>query len=240
MQTTDVTIRDFVIRDFRAAAVFHRYGIDFCCGGGKTLGEVCQTKKLEESAVLREISQACAVETTRPPQFSEWEADALTRHIVLQHHGYVRSALPTIAAHTRKLAKVHGPANPELVQIADVFDDVCEEMTAHMMKEEQILFPYIDQLAATRRSGLQPFPAPFGDIGNPIRMMEMEHESAGDAMARIRNLSNGYTVPEHGCMTWRVTMKELEAFELDLHTHVHLENNILFPKARALAASSAA
>ena len=236
MQTTDVTIRDFVIRDFRAAAVFHRYGIDFCCGGGKTLGEVCQTKKLEESAVLREISQACAVETSRPPQFSEWEADALTRHIVLQHHGYVRSAMPTIAAHTRKLAKVHGPANPELVEIADIFDDVCEEMTSHMMKEEQILFPYIDQLAATRRAGLQPFPAPFGDIGNPIRMMETEHESAGDALARIRSLTSGYTAPEHGCMTWRVTMQELEAFELDLHTHVHLENNILFPKARALAA----
>lgn len=239
MQTTDVTIRDFVIRDFRAAAVFHRYGIDFCCGGGKTLGEVCQAKQLEESAVLREISQACAVETTRPPQFADWDADALTRHIVAQHHGYVRSALPTIAAHTRKLAKVHGPANPELVEIADIFDDVCGEMTSHMMKEEQILFPYIDQLAATRRAGLQPFPAPFGDIDNPIRMMEAEHESAGGAMARIRALASGYTVPEHGCMTWRVTMKELEAFELDLHTHVHLENNILFPKARTLAASSA-
>lgn len=239
MQTTDATIRDFVVRDFRAAAVFHRYGIDFCCGGGKTLGEVCRSKQLEESALLREISQACATDTNRPPQFADWEADALTRHIVVEHHGYVRSALPTIAAHARKLAKVHGPAHPALVEVADIFDEVSDEMTSHMMKEEQILFPYIDQLAATRRSGLRPFPAPFGDIGNPIRMMEMEHESAGGAMARIRALTNGYTPPEEGCMTWRVTMKELEAFELDLHAHVHLENNILFPKARALAAPAA-
>lgn len=239
MQTTGVTIRDFVIRDFRAAAVFHRYGIDFCCGGGKTLGEVCQAKELEESAVLREISQACAAEAIRPPQFAEWESDTLARYIVAQHHGYVRTALPAISSHARKLAEVHGPRNPELVEVADIFDGVSEEMNAHMVKEEQILFPYIAQLAATRRAGLTPFPAPFGDVGNPIRMLEAEHESAGAAMARIRELTNGYAVPEHGCTTWRVTLQELEAFEADLHAHVHLENNILFPKARALAAPAA-
>lgn len=238
MQTTDATIRDFVTRDFRAAAVFHRYGIDFCCGGGKTLGEVCRARQLDESAVMGEISRACA-SAERPPQFAEWESDTLTRYIVAQHHGYVRSALPTISAHARKLAKVHGPQTPALVEIADIFDGVCEEMDAHMMKEEQILFPYIEQLAATRRAGLTAFPAPFGDIGNPIRMMEAEHESAGAAMARIRELTNGYAVPEHGCTTWRVTFQELEAFEADLHLHVHLENNILFPKARALAAPAA-
>ena len=239
MQTQSDTIRDFVIRDFRAAAVFHRFGIDFCCGGGKTLREVCETKKLKESAVLREISRACEADAGRPPRFNDWDADRLTRYIVQHHHGYLRTTMPTTAAHARKLAKVHGPAHPELVEVAAIFDEVCREMTSHMAKEEQILFPYIEQLAATRRTGLRPSPAPFGDVGHPIRMMEADHESAGAAMARIRALTSGYVTPAEGCMTWRVTIQELDAFETDLHTHVHLENNILFPKARALAAPAA-
>ena len=236
--TSDITVRDLVNRDFRAAAVFHRFGIDFCCGGGKPLADVCRAKQLDESQVLSEIDRACAAPDTGAAQYTDWQADALTRHIVGRHHGYCREVLPTIAAHARKLAQVHGPAHPELVEIADTFDRVHEEMDAHMAKEEGILFPYIDLLAASRRSGVAPFPAPFGDVGNPISMMEAEHESAGAAMARIRELANEYAVPEHACTTWRVTLQELEAFELDLHTHVHLENNVLFPKARALDAAA--
>jgi regulator of cell morphogenesis and NO signaling len=235
---TEQTVRDFVNRDFRAAAVFHKYGIDFCCGGGKTLSEVCRAKKLEESAVAGEISRACAGDGAAP-RYSDWQADDLARYIVSRHHAYCRDALPVIAAHTRKLAKVHGPANPELVEIADIFEDVCEEMDTHMIKEEQIFFPYIERLAAARRTGLAMAAAPFGDVSNPIRVMEQEHEHAGAAMARIRELARDYAVPEHGCMTWRITLQELEAFEQDLHTHVHLENNVLFPMARALAATAA-
>lgn len=238
--TSDVTVRDLVNRDFRAAAVFHRFGIDFCCGGGKPLADVCRAKQLDESQVLGEIDRACAAPDAGTPKYTDWQADALTHYIVGRHHGYCRDVLPTIAAHAHKLAQVHGPAHPELVEIAEVFDRVCEEMDAHMAKEEAILFPYIDLLAASRRNGVAPFPAPFGDVGNPIRMMEAEHESAGAAMARIRELTGGYAVPEHGCTTWRVTLQELEAFELDLHTHVHLENNVLFPKARTLAAAAVA
>ena len=234
----DVTVRDLVVRDFRAASVFHRYGIDFCCGGGKPLADVCRAKRLDEGQVIEEIERACAAPTGQPA-FTEWEADTLARYIVGQHHGYCREAMPTIAAHARKLAQVHGPANPELIDIAATFDDVCREMTSHMLKEEHVLFPHIERLAATRRAGLQPFPAPFGDVGNPIRAMEAEHEHAGAAMARIRELAHDYEVPAHGCTTWRVTLQELEAFEQDLHLHVHLENNILFPKARALAAGPA-
>lgn len=235
---SDITVRDLVNRDFRAAAVFHRFGIDFCCGGGKPLADVCRARQLDERRVLSEIERACAAPDAGAPKYTDWEADALTRHIVGRHHGYCREALPTIAAHARKLAQVHGPAHPELVEIADTFDRVHEEMDAHMAKEEGILFPYIDLLAASRRGGVTPFPAPFGDVGNPIRMMEAEHESAGAAMARIRELANDYAVPEQACTTWRVTLQELEAFELDLHTHVHLENNVLFPKARAMAAAA--
>lgn len=237
--TSDTTVSDLVNRDFRAAAVFHRFGIDFCCGGGRPLADVCRSKRLNEAHVLDEIRRACATPDAGAPKYADWQADDLTRHIVGRHHGYCREVLPTIAAHTRKLAQVHGPAHPELVEMADIFDRVCEDMTAHMAKEEAILFPYIALLAASRRGGVKPFPAPFGDIANPIRMMEAEHESAGAAMARIRELTDGYAVPAQSCATWRVTLQELEAFEQDLHTHVHLENNVLFPKARALAVPAA-
>jgi regulator of cell morphogenesis and NO signaling len=240
LQTTaDTTVKDLVNRDFRAAAVFHRYGIDFCCGGGKPLGEVCRTKQLDEAEVLGEIERACASEAGRPPAYSDWQADVLVRHIVARHHGYVRTAMPVIAAHTRKLAEVHGPANPDLIDVADLFGRVCEDMDMHMLKEEHMLFPYIERLAATRRAGLAIFPAPFGDVGNPIRAMEVDHEAAAAAMARIRELTGGFAPPAHGCTTWRVALQELEAFEQDLHLHVHLENNVLFPMARALAAPQA-
>ena len=232
---TEATVRDFVNRDFRAAAVFHRYGIDFCCGGGRTLDEACRAKHLEKSALLGEISRACS-EGAPAPRYTELDADDLARHIVASHHGYCRTVLPVLAAHTRKLAATHGPANPELVEIAQILARVKDDMDAHMAKEEQVLFPYIAQLAAARRTGLTPLPAPFGDVANPIAMMEHDHAEAGAAMARIRELAREYAVPEHGCTTWRVTLQELEAFERDLHTHVHLENNVLFPKALALAA----
>ena len=231
----EATVRDFVNRDFRAAAVFHRYGIDFCCGGGRSLADVCRAKRLEESAVLREISRACAQGGT-PPRFTDWPADDLARYIVDRHHAYCREALPVIEAHARKLASVHGPAHPELVEIAEIFSRVCEEMDAHMLKEEQVLFPHITRLAQASRTGAPAPRAPFGSVDNPIRMMEDDHASAGEAMARIRELARDYAAPEHGCTTWRVTLQELEAFEQDLHTHVHLENNVLFPMARALAA----
>lgn len=236
---SELTVRDLVTRDFRAATVFHRYAIDFCCGGGKPLSEVCRAKGLDEAEIENELARACASSENRPPPFADWDADALTRYIVGRHHGYCRGAMPAIAAHARKLAQVHGPAQPELVEVSTIFGRLCADMDAHMLKEERVLFPYIEQLAATRRAGLGVFPAPFGDVGNPIRMMEADHDAAGAAMARIRELTDGYAVPAHGCTTWRVTLQELEAFEQDLHAHVHLENNILFPKARALAAPAA-
>lgn len=233
--TSNTTVRDLVTSDFRAAAVFQRFGIDFCCGGGKPLADACLAKQLDERHVLDELNRACATPDEATPRFADWQADDLTRHIVGRHHGYCRELMPAIAAHTRKLAEVHGPAHPELIEMAEIFGRVCAEMEVHMAKEEAILFPYIDLLAASRRGGVQPFPAPFGDVGNPIRVMEAEHESAGAAMARIRELTDGYAAPEDGCTTWRVTLQELDAFERDLHIHVHLENNVLFPKALALA-----
>lgn len=233
--TTETTIREIVAGDFRAAAVFHKFGIDFCCGGGRTVKDACSERALDTSEVLEAIGQATAAADAGTPRFGSWEPSTLISYIISNHHAYVREALPTLFAYTQKLAKVHGERHPELLEIARLFEGVADEMTSHMMKEEQILFPYINALSAAAKRGSGVPAAPFGSITNPIRMMEHEHESAGAAMARIRELSGGYTPPADGCTTYQVCFKELDAFERDLHAHVHLENNILFPKALELA-----
>ncbi len=234
--TPGTTLGEIVSADYRAAAVFEKYGIDFCCGGQRTLEAACQAKQIDADAVLVDVARQCAVSGDRTPQYATWTPSALIDHIVSAHHAYVRRALPIIAGHTRKLASVHGANHPELLEVDRLFAGVAAEMTAHMMKEERILFPFIIELQqADERGGPAPV-IPFGTVANPIRMMEDEHESAGAAMAYIRDLTANYALPDDGCTTYRVGLEELEAFEQDLHAHVHLENNILFPKALALEA----
>ena len=233
--STATTVRDIVTSDFRAAAVFQRFGIDFCCGGGSTLSEACQRQNVDADEVLQALTSACATPDAGTPRFNTWDVGTLVTYIVTNHHAYVRQALPTIQAYTSKIASVHGSNHPELHEVARVFDDVADEMASHMMKEERVLFPYITALGAAAERGTQPPFAPFGRVSNPIQMMEQEHESAGAAMARIRDLTAGYAAPDDACTTYRVTLQELAAFEADLHAHVHLENNILFPKAKELA-----
>ena len=229
------TIRDIVADDFRAAAVFQKHGIDFCCGGNQPIADACQEKGIDDQVVLGEL-EAALTPGGEVPRFKTWELDFLADYIVANHHVYVRGAIETIGAHTRRVAEVHGQHHPEVVAIAERFAEVADEMTRHMFKEERMLFPYISGLAAAARTGSPLAAAPFGTAANPIRMMEAEHESAGAAMVEIRRLSGNYAPPDDACTTYRVSYQELEAFEADLHRHVHLENNILFPKALRLEA----
>jgi regulator of cell morphogenesis and NO signaling len=232
------TVREIVAGDFRAAAVFHKFGIDFCCGGGRSLADACAGRNLRLQDVVDELERTCTSPDDGTPRFDQWEVETLLAYIAGNHHTYVRRVMPSITAHAQKLARAHGPNHPELHEVARVFEAVQQEMNAHMAKEEQVLFPYIAALADATRLN-RPLPeAPFGSIDNPIRMMEEEHDAAGAAMAKIRELTDGYVPPPDGCATYRICMKELEAFERDLHIHVHLENNVLFPKARALASPS--
>lgn len=238
MFTPETSVRDIVAEDFRAAAVFERFGIDFCCGGRRSLREACEERQVSPLDVLMEVTEVCDRKDANAPRFGDWTPDALVAYIIGHHHAYVRRALPTIVAHARKVAEVHGAKHPELKQIAAIFDEVADEMTAHVMKEEAVLFPYIEKLANAIQLG-EPIPsAPFGSVEKPIAMMEHEHDDAGRAMARIRELSQDYALPDGACTTYAVCFQELEEFERDLHVHVHLENNILFPKARALDAPS--
>lgn len=234
--TFNMLIGEIVADDYRAAAVFQRHDIDFCCHGARTLDRGCREAGVDTADVMREIETATATPGS-VPRFNDWGLQTLAAYIVDNHHAYVREMLPLMTAHSRKIADVHGTRHPELARVAALVQELADDMTSHMMKEEQILFPFIVQLAAAAAQGSPAPTAPFGTVDNPIHMMEAEHESAGHAMLEIRELTDGYTPPADGCTTYRVCLQELEAFERDLHAHVHLENNILFPKASALEAS---
>jgi regulator of cell morphogenesis and NO signaling len=238
LDTNTTTIREIVADDFRAASVFQRHRIDFCCGGDRPIGEACREKGVDQRTLVAEL-EAVTASPGDVPRFKAWDLDFLAHYIVVNHHAYVRRAIETIGGHTQKVASVHGERHPETIKIAANFAAVAEDMLQHMVKEERMLFPYIVRLAEAARTG-QPMPdAPFGSITNPIRMMELEHQAAGDLMAAIRELSRDFTPPDDACTTYGVSFKELEEFEADLHRHVHLENNVLFPKALELEGSLA-
>jgi regulator of cell morphogenesis and NO signaling len=228
-----MTVGEIVAADFRTAAIFERFGIDFCCGGRRDLEDACRSAAADPSAVVRAIDALAAPAGNDDADVTCWRLDRLIDHIVSEHHGYVRSLSPAIHRHLAKLTEVHGARHPELSLVAACFDTLAHDLGRHMLKEEQVLFPYIRELA-TAAAGHRHVPSPFGTVENPIRMMEREHLEAGDELRRIRELTNGYVVPADGCKTYSVCMAELEHFERDLHRHVHLENNILFPKAVAL------
>ena len=228
------TIGDIVAADWRTAAVFERFGLDFCCGGKRTLNDVCQQQTIDAGALLHALNDLPGGEGVPDDTAGAWPLDTLMEHIVSRHQSYVRAAIPTLTAHTAKIAAVHGERSPELPNVARVFAQTAGGLTLHMAKEEQILFPYIRSLVEADRAGRRMPPSPFGTVHNPIRMMEAEHEEAGAAMRLIRELTHGCALPDFACATYRACFEELQEFERDLHHHVHLENNILFPRAISL------
>jgi regulator of cell morphogenesis and NO signaling len=229
-----VTIGEMVVADYRKAEVFRKYGIDYCCGGKKPLEEACQKKGLDPQPIQRELDELDLKPNTPQQDFEQWPLDTLSDYIVEHHHRYVADSLPMLYELTQKVARVHGERHPELLKIAQHFDAVAQELQMHMLKEERVLFPYIQQMAVAHRDG-KPMPVPtFGSVANPIQMMEAEHESAGGNLEEIRRISSDYTPPMDACTSYQVLFAKLNEFEQDLHQHVHLENNILFPKAIAL------
>jgi regulator of cell morphogenesis and NO signaling len=175
------------------------------------------------------------VSTARPLPYNDWNLDFLADYIVNTHHSYVKKIIPDVRSYAEKVAKVHGAHHPELLQINKLAQEVCDEMSAHMVKEETVLFPYVKQLVVSKNSGNGK--VKFGNletVETPINMMEMEHEVVGNNMDKIREISNNYALPEDACGRYAYLFKTLDEFENDLHIHVHLENNILFPKALEL------
>lgn len=234
----DETLGEIAVKDLRKVEVFKKYGLDFCCGGKKTVKEACAEKGIDVTKVEQELQAADKIapaSTSRPLPYSDWSLDFLADYVVNTHHSYVKKTIPDLRAYSSKVAKVHGDHHPELLTINKLVDEVCDELGTHMAKEENVLFPYVKQLVASKnnRNGNGQF-GNFETIKTPIDMMEMEHELVGKNMEEIRALSKNYTLPEDGCASYSFLFKTLEEFESDLHLHIHLENNILFPKALAL------
>ena len=225
----DRSLAEYVQTDSRAARVFERFELDFCCNGRRTVREAALAQRVpldEVVQALTDLGEPAAGETAQ----AEWnDLGALARHIVERHHAYVRSAVPAIGAWLDRLVDRHGDRHPELDAMRRVFGDVAAELMSHMVKEEQVLFPYIEDLASAvpsrRMSGGR------GTVLDPIRVMEAEHALVGGLTAELRRLSGGFVPPTDGCTTYRLCFAELAQFERDLHQHIHLENNILFPGA---------
>lgn len=225
------TVGEIVKDDFRAADVFSNYGIDFCCGGKISLGEACANNNCDESKVLDDLEALQNEGKSSVFDFDSWNLGFLVDFIVNTHHQYVRTAIPQILPLAEKVTNVHGDHHPEVIRINQLFQELADELTMHLKKEEMVLFPYIKELAATQAAGENLEGSHFGSVASPISVMEMEHENAGVMLKEMYDLSNGYAVPADACNTFRVFYGKLKAFENDLHRHIHLENNILFPKA---------
>ncbi len=225
----EASIGELVAKDLRKAEVFKKFNIDFCCGGKKTLSQVCNDKQINIKDIESEFEKLDSTSESISQNYNEWSLDFLVDFIINTHHKYVKSSLPLLMEYTAKVAKVHGKEHLEVVTIYDLFKEASEELNSHMMKEETILFPYIKQLVNEKKSVNEG--CSFGTVKNPIRMMEHEHDVVGNIFKTIRELSNDYTPPEDACTTYKLSYKKLEEFENDLHQHIHLENNILFPKS---------
>lgn len=227
----DKKIGELVAEDYKYADVFKKYGIDFCCGGGVTIEEICKRKSLDYNLVINDLKQVNA-DTDVADDFNHWKLDRLIDHIIDAHHAYVKENLPLLMAYSTKVAQVHGPSHPETIKINRLIENLVDELLPHMEKEEVVLFPYIKKLLKIENGNR--LDATLGTVENPIKAMISEHEVAGDIMRQIAELSSEFTPPAGACNTYIVLYNKLRHFEEDLHRHIHLENNILFPKAIAI------
>ena len=224
---TEATVGQLVTERPRRSKVFENYGIDYCCGGKKPLQEACNEKQIDLGEVIKDLEKI-----DRQPRDSsevDWTQKSMTEladHIEVTHHAYLREALPRISALSEKVARAHAPRHPEVVDVKQTFEGLRQELESHMMKEEQILFPMLRQL--DQASAAPSFHC--GSVRNPISVMEHEHDTAGNALARLHELTRGYTPPDDACGTFRAMLDALAELETDLHEHIHKENEILFPR----------
>ncbi|NAW51909.1 iron-sulfur cluster repair di-iron protein [Elizabethkingia argentiflava] len=219
-----------VAEDFRTAAIFKKYEIDFCCKGSRTIKEACEKNGVDEYLIYTEI-EGLPKDKSTDFDFTFWPLDLLADYIEKTHHQYVEEKTLVLQSFLDKLCKVHGHAHPELLDVRELFNESARDLSVHMKKEELILFPFIRNMVKTKNSGQELTTPHFVRVEYPVNMMRHEHEVEGERLQKISGLTNRYTPPEDACNTYKVTFSMLEDFENNLHTHIHLENNILFPKS---------
>jgi len=234
--TMEKTVRELALEQPGAARVFERLGIDYCCGGKQTLEQACRAASVPVDKVIDalEVTQHSGNAATG---HTHWQAAPLAdviAHIKNTHHQYTRQEIARLGPLFDKVCAVHGNKHPELLQLRETFQGLAQELTTHLMKEEMVLFPYIERMEESVLQREPILPPPFGTVQNPVSVMQHEHDSAGNALRTLRATSNGYMAPPDGCVSYQTLYKTLAELEADLHQHIHLENNILFPRAIAL------
>jgi regulator of cell morphogenesis and NO signaling len=231
--TAERTVRELVLEYPALTRVFEKLSIDYCCGGGKTLEEACQAADVDEEQVMRSLRAANEAEGAGR-NGRDWQAARLAdliAHIQATHHKYTREEIGRLGPLFDKVCSVHGKNHPELDVMRGTFGALAEELTTHLMKEEMMLFPYIVRMEEASIEKGPVAPSPFGSVANPVAMMMHEHDSAGGALRGLRQASNGYAAPPDACISFQTLYRALSELEADLHQHIHLENNILFPRA---------
>lgn len=231
MTTTEKTVREIAIENPATIRVFETLGIDYCCGGKRSLSDACAHAKVPMDRVLELLANAGKHSGPEDNAWDDARLSALTSHIVQTHHEFVRRETPRLEGLLTRVINRHGATHPEVRQIEELFLAIGQELSTHMLKEEQVLFPYIEKMETAVLAGERRAPAFFGSVTGPIANMVADHDDAGALLARIRELSGDFTPPEGACPTYRGLYQGLLDFERDLHHHVHLENNILFPRA---------
>jgi len=228
---SSMTIGEFVAEDYRTAKVFEKYGIDFCCGGKVALSAVCEEKGIDIDAILREIEEVRSEPLERGHNYAAWEQSFLADYILNTHHAYLKENLEQMVMYTGKIAGVHGAKHPEVIEIARIFFRIATDMAVHLREEEEVFFPAVKRIDAALKAGAEPDGGDMALIAESLEKLKDEHEEIGDAVHAIRRITRDYTIPDDVCNTFMLTYRKLKEFEEDLHKHVHLENNILFPKA---------
>ncbi|WP_405573932.1 iron-sulfur cluster repair di-iron protein [Winogradskyella sp. Asnod2-B02-A] len=230
-ENTQKEIGQYVADDFRTAAIFSKYKIDFCCNGNRTVEEACDKKGIDSNMLLDELNQVLDAKGGESIDYKSWPLDLLAEYVEKKHHRYVEEKIPVLLQFLNKLCKVHGERHPELFKINELFTASAGELAAHLKKEELILFPFIKNMVNAKLTNSAIKSPQFGTVENPIEMMKHEHDIEGERFREIAELTDNYNPPVDACNTYKVTYAMLEEFEKDLHLHIHLENNILFPEA---------
>lgn len=232
--TAAETIGQIVAADFRTARIFENHGIDFCCGGQNSLATACMEKGVDLATIARQLEAVKSEPVDRSRNYSSWPVPFLVDYIFTIHHAYLKENQEQIATDTRKIAGVHGDRHPEVIRISTIFDKIAIDLGAHMKEEDDIFFPAVKRADAAITAGITPDKQDRDTIRVCVLKFYREHEEIGAAVHSIRVLSREYAIPDNVCSTFGVTYHKLKEFEDDLHKHVHLENNILFPKAALL------
>lgn len=234
--TKDTIIGELVAKDYRTASVFKDNKIDFCCNGNRSIEAACNENQIDSYVLIQQLEKLSTEGKSASTDYNSWPLDLLADYIEKKHHRYVETKITEIKPYLEKVVRVHGEKHNELYEVEQLFKDSAGELTAHMKKEELMLFPYIRKMVQAQGNG-STIKSPFGTVKNPIKAMMVEHDNEGERFREIASLTDNYTPPSDACNTYRVTFALLKEFEDDLHLHIHLENNILFPKSIILEES---